>query len=280
MKTRNFLNGIGCFLWAVLITACSSDDPAPYPEGANVFDPVYMMSSELGQQNGHLTGFIMPGEDYGYLLEYKGGRPVKITGGVIPVAQTSGYRGFFTHLLYKEVSYQGDQISIEEKVEPNDYLAESAYGKCILYLKSGKVIKRINENQKYTEFDNDTLYYEYDNRGVLNKVILQGRYEKVINEVTFDMDGNLSQIAYKEYRTDNNDLLREGYHEFGDYDAAPNLFKPLGIFTGLYYRSLSNNNFRSYVHRNATNDVISFMNWKINYDSAGKPIYGDIELGE
>lgn len=188
---------------------------------------------------------------------------------------------YFGYQFYKyigdTVAFYKDSIVIRKQLlSYNDFTEIDEY-KRKLILNNGLISKEIYYNDFYGEKNNDTLFYNYNNKKQVETIIQIQTYSFKKNyKFRYDDNGNLSVVTSERYYR--GDLENRDTIWFLDYDNSPNLAKNLNIFQECFYRSLSTNNFRKYIHKSyRVSDSMLLSteerNWKFAYDENNYPIY-------
>ena len=226
-----------------------------------------------------------------YLLEYKNSKVVKRIGGVLAGASGSGMGGYFSNNVYDTIIYSNNKIEIFTKIIPFGGMNQIVPNKKEFFLDSNqKILKKINYNSEYYISDNDTINFEYSNNKI-SRTFKFNPYENSVSSESFynyNSNGNLESILTKEYAFNydvdglfiGKEYIYKIIETFEDYDSANNPFTKSGIFDNIYYRSLSNNNYRKYTFKKYSNPLgqnslvgEQFSNYNINYDSSGNAIF-------
>lgn len=192
-----------------------------------------------------------------------------------------GYR--FYAFVGDTVSYYKDSIVVRKKLLSNkdfEYLDEY---KSTFILNNGLIIKEFRVGDMYNETHRkyDTLIYSYNKKKQIEEITQIIYYPRKKSWFKYDEDGNLNLIISEKYYGDT-PVFRDTMWFF-DYDNSPNLVKNLNIFQECFYRSLSTNNFREYIHKSyrlSDSMLVSTekRSWEFPYDKNNYPIYKPINF--
>ena len=248
--------------------------PAPISEPVPLFlqPDQYVMTYMLYPANS------FPGYDKPVVkLEYNVlGNVIKRTGGLLHINPNSGFGEFFNPGIYEDISYNGNKITITQadtfktlNVWPNP--------KPIFLDAQSRIQKTIKETTIYNTTYDTVLYYY--SAGKLAYTVLDNYPNRLTRNFFFDAAENLTKTEAISINRFYNDTLFLETEIFTDYDNAPNPLKRLGIFDELFYRSLSQNNFRKYTFQRtdkagyvtATNN----RTWQFRYDINGNVIFNE-----
>lgn len=187
-----------------------------------------------------------------------------------------GYR--FYGFIGDTVSYYKDSIVVRKKLLSNkdfEYIDEY---KSKFILNNGLIIKEFRVGDVYNETHHkyDTLLYRYNNKKQVEEITQIIYYPRKKSWFKYDEDGNLNLIISEKYYGDTPEFRDTIW--FLDYDRSPNLVKNLNIFQECFYRSLSTNNFREFIHKSyRLSDsmlVLTEKNrWEFSYDENNYPIF-------
>ncbi len=180
-------------------------------------------------------------------------RPIKRIGGLLPFSQQTGYNYMFTEDFYDELNYDQNKLTIISKLNP-DLGYTIPENKRVFTLNGNKIVSRL-------EFINDshidTLHYHYE-AGKLVKIVSNCPViggEIYHRNFHYNQNENLDSIVTRDFKWDENDQpyidyssLNRRVEVFSNYDSSSNPTKNLMIFDELFYRSLSENNFSSYIN--------------------------------
>ncbi|KAA9327366.1 hypothetical protein [Adhaeribacter soli] len=207
-------------------------------------------------------------------LEYDArGNVIKRNGGLLPINPNSGYDGIYSPGVYEEVKYFQNEILITQadtfknlNVYPNP--------KRIFLDQQNRIQKTIKETTIYnTSYDTVFYYYTGDK---LTSTVYPKYPATLTKHFIYNHAGNLIQTNAIYFNKYLNDTMYTETETFTNYDNAPNPLKRLGIFDELFYRSLSQNNFRSYsfvrIDKYGYIMKSNNRNWQFKYDSSGNII--------
>ena len=268
---------------AIFLISCEKENTDDSITLLEKFDFNYLNETPITQNDSYIYGRILLKEPF-VEISYENSQPVKLIGGLISLPSATGYSYQTSSLVYKNIEYNNSIVNITENIQFNDFdLNPILEGKCQLFYENNILKKRINENIKTTLLDNDTTYYSYDANNRITEAIVYQYDQKTINTFKFNTNKNLQRVDFKTQRLSDSQIISEGFHQFSDFDKAVNLFSNLGIFNNLYFRSLSNNNYRKYhFEKKEFNTDLSpvgiqisskTLEWTIDYDKKGLPIY-------
>ena len=204
-------------------------------------------------------------------LEYDAnGNVLKRWGNIFPGNPNTGFDYFFSNGIYDEVTYQNNTVTITK----NDTLKYSNVAPewKKITLQNGKMISTIRMTSFYTPTF-DTTYFYYSGN-TLVKTIKKGRSVILTKDYHFDASNNLVRVNGLNIDRYTKDTLGFQVETFSDYDNADNPIKHLAMFDELFYRSLSQNNFRKHTikqfGRDSTSSTSSSRTWILKYDASGK----------
>jgi hypothetical protein len=188
-------------------------------------------------------------------LEYQNNQVTKRIGEWIQVSGSTGYTDKFSKLFETQISYSGNQavlkkISTLSGVDfPNDLQTYTFNGKQI-----SEAIFTYQNRPNYSE----KYVYNYENNKLKNidLFVTDDYYKNDLRsrrDFYFNTNGNLDSLVYRDAVQDYNEIepsyidyksKMRNVTVFTNYDQSQNPFQSLGIFTDLFYKSLSKNNFR------------------------------------
>lgn len=192
-----------------------------------------------------------------------------------------GYR--FYEFIGDTISYYNDSIVVRKKLLNNkdfEYLDEY---KSKFILNNGLIIKEFRVGDVYNETHRkyDTLLYSYNKKKQVEEITQITYYPRKKSWFKYDENGNLNLIISEKYYRNTPEFRDTMW--FLDYDNSPNLAKNLNIFQECFYRSLSTNNFREYIHKSyrlSDSMLVSTENrrWEFPYDENNYPIYKPVNF--
>lgn len=187
-----------------------------------------------------------------------------------------GYKPYM--FLGDTITYYQDSIVIElQLLSTVDFSELTVFPKRKLITRNGYIEKEIYFYDYYGKNHDDTLLYSYNIKNQIDEItqIQSYSYRK---KYKFKYDGNdnlniVTSVRYKSWEPVSRDTMW-----FLDYDDSPNLAKDLIIFPECFYRSLSTNNFRKYIHKSyRVSDSLLISTeektWEFSYDENNFPIY-------
>ncbi|MGV0977571.1 hypothetical protein [Empedobacter falsenii] len=204
-------------------------------------------------------------------LEYQNNQVTKRIGEWMELAGSTGYDNKFSKLFETQITYSGNQVSVTKvsKMEginyPKDFETYTFNGKQIV-----EAVLTYQNRPNYKE----RYVYTYENNQIkhIDLLVTDSYYTNDLRsrrDFYFSKNGNLDSLVYRESTHDYNDIVppfidykikKRNVTTFSNYDQSQNPFQNLGVFTDLYYKSLSKNNFRKME--------------TVQYDEEGKPSLG------
>ena len=197
---------------------------------------------------------------------------IKRVGEWLELSGSTGFGNIFSKKLESRINYSGNKAILERfsKMEginfPKDIQTYSFDGNRI-----NDIIFTYQIRPNYTE----KYVYTYENNQIksIDLRVTDSHYTNDLRsrrDFYFNNNGNLDSLVYREASYDFYDesippyidykLKNRRVTTFSNYDGSQNPFQNLGIFTDLYYKSLSKNNFRKME--------------TIKYDEDGEPTLG------
>lgn len=270
-------------LTVLFLMGCSKDDVVVDDNLIKSYHMNYMMDYPS-------LSLLYPNpDDLLIKLEYSNNKISKRIGDVYVTNASSGYMGFFVNFIYDEVSYNRNKIIIEKK--SSDFNIDS-YVRTIELNNDGTILKKTSYKPVapgiQTDIDTITTDYFYDSKKLLIKTYSTKRinYSRHDNNLRYYEDAlfyynenrNLDSIVTTRYRfneyNNNYDFFHKVVETFGDYDDSKNITKNLNIFEETFLRSLSNNNFRTYIKETYIGTPLRFSSmesksWNYFYDDEG-----------
>jgi len=247
------------FLPFILLWSCNNDDESAISVENNTF-------------TAHPKGYFVTTDEYDTIkLEYQNNKVTKRIGDwyIVDPYISNDYK--FSKWLETHVSYR-DKTVILNKVSklnwykyPNDTHVYTFNGQQI-----SEATLTYESKPNYTE----KYVYVYENNQIkyIDLFVTDDYYTNDLRnrrDFYFNAKGNLDSLVYREAEYDfyNKDIpsyidykkKERKVTTFSNYDQSQNPFQHLGVFTDLYYKSLSKNNFR----RTETRE----------YDQEGKPTF-------
>lgn len=216
---------------------------------------------------------------FNIVFEKINGNIIRKKGNSIAVSTNSGSISNFTYNIYDTIYKENNKITIFKKVIPfNGITAVAPDKKEYILYDNGKINYKINYNQEYSNYDNDTIYFKY-----LNKKIIQ-TYSKNYGNKTKESDfyynnnENLDSIVTRFYNYDQlNQMILIPTREietFEQYDNSTNPFSSLTIFEDIFKRSLSKNNYSIHKIIQYNPLQVKFQNsLTLRHDEMGNLIY-------
>lgn len=262
---------LSLFLFALV--SCSKGNSHLYPTNFPATDQV--LSWYLFDREDHDMPLVVNGTAQ---FQYHGSKVVKRIGGSIPIVSAGGFGDFHTTYIYDTVEYNApNEITIESKSSV-DYIGVYPL-KRLITLDHGLVARKITYGYTQNGFNaqNDTIYYLYSKNGFvpgnvrrLIKTVQYIRWGIVTRNYSYDHKGNLQNITtitnlrYGDYT----DTAKE---VFGGYDDKPNPLRGVCLWEDLLYRTLSTNNFTTYMYKNGSD--FESRSWTLIYDNEGNVDY-------
>lgn len=242
----------------ILFWSCNNEDDVIIPVENNTF---------TAYPKGY---FVSTYEGYDTIkLEYQNNKITKRIGDWIQTSSASGYRTIFSKLLETNVDYSGKTANLTKfsKLDWYQYLNDThVYTFNGLQISEATLTYRVIPN--YTE----KYVYVYENNQIkyIDLFVTDHYFTNDLRNrrnFYFNTNGNLDSLVYRDADYDfyNEDIppyidykkKERKVTTFSNYDQSQNPFQNLGVFTDLYYKSLSKNNFRKTQTR--------------EYDQEGKP---------
>lgn len=251
-------------IFILIITSCEDNEITVSPKISNYY---------FGFMHYPLSTIEDPDTDNLVELSYEGDKVVKRIGGVIPINPLTGYNYSYSEIVFDDVFYSPGQITIIlHKVQMDDstYLLESS----TIYMDNQYRMERKEIFNTYSN-STDTIFYTYDGSGKLVQSERKTPFSSVfISEASsyyYSALNNLDSIITNVKIED--EFLEKKRELFRYYDGASNPLKKLGIFEELFFRSLSNNNFRKYeMYKYDTDGNLleeEERYWELTYDKEG-----------
>ena len=258
--------------FALLFLSCSKEKDTPAPA---VLIDSYANRFMVHRDRGLLYTYRLV-----HTLEYQNGKVQKRTG-VNECILNGSCQGL--PAVIDEVRYGNNTISIANKSSRDDWgvlREEWLFG-----LKNpDQPAYLIHKAENRTMYD--SLAYIYHSNGKLSRIIEYSVYkdevEVAVNkertkDFFFNASGNLEKVETRRL-LDDEFVIRMVTETFGDYDTAQNPIRGLFMFDDTFYRSLSENNFRTYRRQekdmpNGTLYDIQAIDWVLEYSAANLPLF-------
>jgi len=143
------------------------------------------------------------------------------------------------------------------------------------------LLRRLEDSKMY-----DSLLYAYNGNGKIKQIISYSvyqdqsekfAYKRKAIDFFFDASGNLEKVETR-HLLDDGFVIRMITETFGNYDTALNPFRGLFMFNDTFYRSLSENNFRTYRRQerdmpNGTLYDTQGKDWVLEYSGTNVPLF-------
>jgi len=250
---------------SLLVVSCQTNDPEEIELSNNIqnFEAYYYLYM-------HYPDGVLSGSSVIANIQYDNqNRPIKRIGGLLPLPGSTGFNYIFSNNYYEEIVYGNNEISLTVKVSLSNF---SDQLKTIFKTENGKIVKKINIDP----YVNDTIEYYYNNDRII-KSIRKKQLPVSDTKYYYNSVGNIDSIVSRplSYNTVsqtwqvNLSNKIKTVQTFKDYDNSPNPTKKLMMFEEIFYRSLSENNYRSYESKsydvNGNVYGLSTQNWTFNY---------------
>lgn len=225
---------------------------------------------------------INPGAVTFKLIYDSQNRLVKNVGGFLPLSGSTGFNASFSNQVYTSLIYDNNKVTVEDFSSSPDFTI----------LKNSKYFTLNAQNKiEQKEMPSAGMYwyrkdlYSYKN-GLLDEIkttLPNMPYDpndpddyilSYAENFFYDASGNLTKTEYFEQHNGIN-VKKKTVRQFENYDTSSSPFKPLQLLDEYFYRSLSENNFRTYKEFQFNyGEVVSSKNveWSFDYDSTGKII--------
>lgn len=246
---------------SVLYVACSdSDDVQPRPKPGSI-SAVYLIDKET-----HTPLNVVGGNSK---FEYTDDKVIKRIGGFVAVASSGGWSGHYTTDVYDSVQYLSKNTIRIFTTDNFEELNVSSNEREIT-LEDGRMVRKITATDLETGEGADTIFYYYDAQNRIKTTEQHFEWSILTRGYTFDAAGNLTKISgVRKFR--DGEVITTTEETFGSYDDRPNPLKGLCLWQDHFYRSLSNNNFTSYIYTSGSTEET--RNWTLVYDSNGNVDY-------
>jgi hypothetical protein len=202
------------------------------------------------------------------------GKVIKRIGGLTPLPSSisGGVESYaFSNGVTDDLIYTNNEIKITRNFPNcNGCSVETK----ITLDNQSRIIKKIIY-KPYPEIPNDTVFYTYNNLGLIDETLkLKGRISRIREKAKFyyNQKQNLDSIVTKKYYDDKPEYSKQ-VEIFSKYDNAPNPLKKLILFEDTFFRAISKNNYTNY-----EKNIYSFdnqlssketRNWNFKYDDLG-----------
>ena len=255
------------FLPLLVLLSCNNDDNniqeesyTPYPKGYFVFNSGVMDTIKL---------------------EYDNNKVIKRIGDWIQLSNSTGFNNSFSKDIENHISYNGDLASLN-KISKS---GEVTFNQLITYKlnSQGKIYEAVHTSLSRPNYS-EKYVYMYDNNQLKNidLFVTDNYYTNDLRsrqDFYFNKNENLDSIVYRKAIYDFYDESIAPYIDykvkerkvtkFTNYDSAKNPFINLGLFTDLFFQSLSKNNFRKIENttfdQNGKNIGIEESSWEYEY---------------
>lgn len=233
------------FLPFILLWSCNNEDDDITPVENNTF---------TAYPKGY---FITTIDGYDTIkLEYRNNKVTKRVGDWIQTGMATGYRTIFSKSLETNISYTDKTASLT-KFSKLDWYQYS--NDIYVYTLNGQQISEATLTYKTRPNYTEKYVYVYENNQIkyIDFLVTDHYYTNDLRsrrDFYFNAKGNLDSLVYRDADYDFYDESVPSYIDykkkerkvstFSNYDQSQNPFQNLGVFTDLYYKSLSKNNFR------------------------------------
>jgi len=203
-------------------------------------------------------------------------------GGFLPASGSTGGLKYFSDKIYTTFSYNGNQITAENKSSSADFTVQPEK-RMYLLDQNNRVVEKEVPHTNFYLVAKQTFMYEGDRLIEIMTTYPNMSYdpndpndyiETWVEKFTYDGGNNLIKTENIQLHNGKPAGIRI-VRTFGNYDTAKNVCKSLFLVEDLMYRSLSANNYRSYSEEEFWfNELQSSktQNWTFNYDSNGQLI--------
>ncbi len=269
------LKKIGILL-VVIICSCNSDETQELSCKLHSINFSYLDRSEF------FSSLLLPSQDSFKYLEYGPyNNIIKINGGLSYLSPTTGFNFFFSSEVYDSINHTETKIKVIKKhIDPNQFFLDS-----IIYevntLK--KPLKKTTQYFSGSSLIRVTEKYIYENNKLKKSTVdLTSLSGDAVKNYFYDKDDNLIRIE-SEIENYRGDVTERRFDYFEMYDGMPNPFKDKFYIRGVFYRSLSKNNYSK--HRQITERLINNewlqlgefeQNFIIEYNENEFPKFGNI----
>lgn len=195
---------------------------------------------------------------------------IKRKGGLLEMNPTTGYTYFFSDEIFDELSYQTNKITVEKKTTSTVYQIPK-FKRFYSLNSHGKIVQKITE----TENNKDTINFNYNAIGQLISSKLEKKYFPAESFYYYNEQKNLDSIITKSYFLSSTgiSLIGKTLEIFKNYDNTSNPTAHMMFFEEIFYRSLSLNNYSTYLKidfdKNHNQISATESNWYFIYDEDG-----------
>lgn len=217
------------------IISCNKKEPIDYPKEdlINSYYINYMNYSDNFIVSPSLRPIVN--------LEYNSQNQIaKRKGGFLEINHATGYNKMFSDEIFDDLSYSSNKILIEKKTSSTEYQIP-IFKRLISLNNDGKIIQEITE----TENNKKTVDYQYNTAGRLFSSKFKNEYSTNETFFYYNAQKNIDSIVAKSYS--NQLYIGKTVEIFKDYDDRSNPVKHLFIFEEIFNRSLSLNNYATYI---------------------------------
>jgi len=190
------------------------------------------------------------------------------------VPPSVGFKYLFSEEIYDEITYRGNEIIL--KKQSNDpQIVIPIYKRTFIKNQNQKIVQKIIETSQ--PFRIDTLNFEYDLSGKLSSI----KTNLKESFFYFNANDNLDSIVSNKYNSQM-ELIEKTLEKFRGYDNAANPTIGFSIFEELFTRSLSANNYSSYLFEKTIITPNShfyssrYREWNLKYDNNGNIIFNEL----
>ena len=259
-------------LLAIIFLGCSKEKDAPKPAVLiNSYATRFMVDQHAGA---FYTSFKVTS------LEHKDGKVTKRVHGMECMQENNCE---LQYTIVDDVTYGNNTIRIsnrsgssEQDIRQQEWFFKLKNANQVEYL-----LQKLEDSKLY-----DSLLYAYSGNGKIKQItsytVYQDKSEKFadkrkIKDFFFNASGNLEKVETR-HLLDDGFVIKMITETFGNYDTAQNPFQGLFMFSDTFYRSLSENNFRSYTRQekdmpNGTLYDTQWNNWVLEYSVANMPLF-------
>ena len=250
------------FFMLITMISCSKEDIPNQPK-EQLMEAYYFNYM-------HYPYSILSSSSIAYIEYNSNNRIIKRKGGFLEVNPATGYTYFFSDEIFDELFYETNKITIEKKTSSTEYQIPK-FKRFFSLNNEGKIVQKITE----TENDKDTVNFKYNPAGQLNSSKLEKKYFPVASFFYYNDQKNLDSIITKRYFLSSTgiSLIGKTLEIFKNYDNASNPTNNMMFFEEIFYRSLSKNNYSTYIKidfdKNNNQTSATESNWYYIYDENG-----------
>ena len=228
----------------------------------------YLLNKEV---HSSLYSMNVGSSGYGY-FKYDDKNVSKRIGGYIQI-----YFPVYSDAIYDTVQYiSSDTILLTTLDNTPDFNIYPDNRKIILG--NGLIRMKITYNtflQYYNlpgpqPVDQDTIYYSYDTKNRLSRTVQHLPNKIVERDYLYDNHDNLLKIMSTIKDSYPSLYITTATEEFGGYDNKKNPLKGICLWQDLLYRTLSANNFTTYLYREGNSSSVEYKTWTLVYNSQGE----------